>query len=184
MLCDSEKIMNEQSNLHGLIEVSLDISQKKDSNHNLIIFDCSLRNIGLVDIALGNTFLFLDQGIYDDKSNSYMFPFLQKKFLNLPNIANEDCAMSDNCKKGYSLYPRNIEHIDEFFSKHNAENLHTNCFDLPHLSSNSVLYMAPKEKFNEMIIVQLPKGVYRAILVSTPKTHTCDCMCKNICFIV
>lgn len=182
VICEKEELQNRQNNARGLLEVALAITQ--DDNENIIIFDCSLRNIGNADIALGNTFLYIDQGVLDSESNSYMFPFLQKKFLNISGIANEDCVMCDNCRKSRAVYPRGVEHISDFFLKYNNEEIYADCFALPHLSSASVLYMAPKEMFNETIAVRLSKGIYRAILVSVPKSDNCDCMCKNKCFLV
>lgn len=179
MLSEKINLINTKDNARGILEVSLSIVQEECDN--IIIFDCSLRNIGNADIALGNTFLFIDEGILDNCN--YIFPFLQKKFLNIPDIPNEDCAMCNNCRKNHVVYPRNILHIDNFFSEYGNDK-YTACFSLPHLSSDSVLYMAPKEVFNETLAVHLSKGVYRAILVSVPKSDNCDCMCKNKCFYV
>ena len=181
MSCVKEAV---KSSARGLLEVSIDIFQNSDAGSNITIFNCSLRNIGYADIALGNTFLFLDQGILDKNSNSYLFSFLQKKFLDIPDIANEDCAMCDNCRKNHVAYPLNVNHINNFFSEYSHESVYTNCFSLPHLSSDSVLHMAPKETFNETVAIRLHSGLYRAILVSVPKSDNCDCMCKNQCFFV
>lgn len=162
----------------GLLRVSLEIKQFDD----LSIFNCILTNIGYGEIALSNTYLFIDTGVYDEGNMAYSFPFIQKKFLHLADVDDKDCIMSDYCKKSICEYPIDNEFIQEFYRKVTSKDVFSKCFMLEHLSSKSILYMAPQETFNETIVLRFEKGVYRAILVSTP--NNCDCMCSNQCFYV
>lgn len=165
------------SNEKGLLQVLLEVHTYKE----LTQFSCSIANIGGGDIALGNTFLFIDQGIFNEETSAYMFPFLQKKFLGIEGIADEDCVACVQCKKNEAVYPLAYSHIQEFYK----ENIpFCNCYALPHLSSQSILYMAPNETFTEELILKLKQGVYRAILVSVPHPDSCDCICCNRCFSV
>lgn len=165
------------SNEKGLLRVSLEVQTLGE----LTRFSCSVSNVGVGDIALGNTFLFIDQGLFNEETQAYMFPFIQKKFLGIEGIADEDCVACAQCKKGEALYPLSYSHVREFYKGNTS---FCNCYSLPHLSSKSILYMAPKEMFTEELILKLYQGVYRAILVSVPRPGSCDCICCNRCFSV
>ena len=161
----------------GLLHVALDVY-----NYGAMTrFSCSISNIGSSNIELGNTFLFIDQGVFNEQDSSYKFPFLQKKFLGIDGISDDDCIMSAQCKKDEPIYPILYSHIIGFFGE---TSLFHNCYSLPHLSSKSILYMAPHEVFSEELILKLNAGVYRAILVSVPAPESCDCICCNRCFCV
>lgn len=168
-----QKMNNEK----GLLQVSLEVQ----SLGELTRFSCSIANVGIGDIAIGNTFLFIDQGIFNKDNLSYMFPFIQKKFLGIEGIADEDCVACAQCKRNDATYPLSYPHIHEFYKGTTA---FCNCYSLPHLSSQSILYMAPNERFTEEIMLNLNQGVYRAILVSVPCPDSCDCICCNRCFSV
>lgn len=156
----------------GLLRVNLDIRNCND----VTILSSSIANIGKGKIALGNTFLFIDQGIFDDKRHCYEFPFIQKKFLKMKGIADEDCIAAAQCKMGKPVYPIFCPHIEHFY---NGTNSFYNCYTLPHLSSQSILYMAPDEVFTEELVLKFNKGVYRALLVCVPNPESCDCICCN-----
>lgn len=164
---------------HGVLRVSLTTQQ----NENNTIFSCSIQNIGKKEIGLHNTFLFVDQGVYNEKNHSYEFPFLQKKFLGIDGIADEDCIGCALCRKGIVKYPKDTPHIREFYKKSGITPFCA-CYPLHHLSSKSILYMAPNETFTEELVLTLDPGVYRAILMCVPDQSTCDCMCSNKCFCV
>ena len=164
---------------HGLLQVRLSTQQ----SGNNTIFSCRIKNIGNKEIGLNNTFLFVDQGVYNSNNRSYEFPFLQKKFLGIAGIADEDCIGSALCRKGMAKYPNDIPHINEFY-KDSGITPFCECYKLRHLSSESILYMAPNETFSEELVVTLEPGVYRAVLMCVPDQNTGDCMCCNKCFCV
>ena len=145
-------------------------------------FSCEISNIGNSEIKLGNAYLFVDEGIYNSEKSCYEFPFTQKKFLGIDGIDDSDCILCAQCKRDLPEYPIGYSHVSSFYKT--DLNLFHNCYVLPHLSYQSILYMAPGEVFTEEIILKLKPGVYRAILASVPDTSTCDCICCNRCFIV
>lgn len=144
---------------------------------------CRIKNIGEEDVKLHNSYLFLDQGVFNAQTKCFEFPFLQKKYLGLEGIADEDCIGCAQCRKGEPRYPSDCEHIKQFYNEKKGD-LFCCCYELPHLSSSSILYMAQDEQFSEEIILSLSPGVYRAILMCVPEAETCDCMCCNRCFTV
>lgn len=156
----------------GLLRVNLEIRNFSD----VTILSNSIANIGNGEIALGNTYLFVDQGIYNEKKYCYEFPFIQKKFLNMEGIADEDCIAVAQCKLGKPVYPIFCSHIKHFYE---GTDSFYNCYELPHLSSQSILYMAPNEVFTEELTLKLNKGIYRALLVCVPNPESCDCICCN-----
>lgn len=149
----------------------------------IVIFSCSIQNIGNTEIGLHNTFLFVDQGVYNSTNHAYEFPFLQKKFLGIKGVADEDCIGCALCREGRAKYPKDVSHIRQFYANCNLRPF-TECYQLQHLSSASILYMAPNETFSEELVIKLEPGVYRAILMCVPDPKTCDCMCCNRCFCV
>lgn len=161
----------------GLLRVSVDVHQVGEFSQ----LRCSISNIGTADIALNRTYLFVDQGIYNESNSSFEFPFLQKKFLGIDGVADEDCIGCALCKSNNPAYPLSYSHISNFYK---SSKPFCNCYPLPHLSCDSILYMAPDEIFTEDIVLKLKKGVYRAILMSVPKPESCDCICCNRCFCV
>ena len=170
---------NQKVDGHGLLRVSLEAQQSGDNT----VFSCSVQNIGDKEIRLKNTYLFIDQGVYNTVNHSYEFPFLQKKFLGIAGIADEDCIGCDLCKKGIAKYPKDTPHISKFYNESGIIPF-CECYPLYHLSSESILCMAPKETFTEELVVKLEPGVFRAILMCVPDPKTCDCMCCNKCFCV
>ena len=163
----------------GTLRVILDVKQSQNNT----IFSCCIQNIGNTAIGLYNTFLFLDEGVFNPHNNLYEFPFLQKKYLGIEGVADEDCIGCAHCRKGDSTYPMQYPHIKQFYDEFRFEPF-CQCYPLHHLSSNSILYMAPNESFTEELVVKLNKGVYRAILMCVPTPESCDCMCCNKCFVV
>lgn len=71
----------------GLLRVSIDAHQVGE----LTQLRCSISNVGTADIALNRTYLFVDQGIFNERNSAFEFPFLQKKFLGIDGVADEDC---------------------------------------------------------------------------------------------
>lgn len=163
----------------GVLRVDLSTNQNGENT----VFSCSIQNIGTTKIGLHNTFLFIDEGIYNPESQQYDFPFFQKKFLGLEGVAYDDCIGCALCRKGEARYPSEFAHIKEFYEK-SESNVFCRCYQLPHLSSKSILYMAPNERFTEELVIKISKGVFRAILMCVPDQKTCDCMCCNRCFCV
>lgn len=175
----SKEESNQKMDEHGLLRVGLKTQQSGDC----IVFSCSIQNIGNKEIGLNNTYLFVDQGVYNSKNQSYEFPFLQKKYLGIAGIADEDCIGCALCRNGIAEYPKDVSHINEFYKESGITPFYA-CYPLHHLSSKSILYMSPKETFTEELVVTLKPGVYRAILMCVPDQNTCDCMCSNKCFCV
>ena len=164
---------------HGILRVDLSTQQ----NGSNTVFSCSILNVGNVAIGLNNTYLFIDQGVYNSQNRSYEFPFFQKKFLGIEGVADEDCIGCAYCRKGKAEYPKEAPQISEFYKDKKVVPF-CECYSLKHLSSSSILYMGPNERFTEELVLRLEPGVYRAILMCVPNPETCDCMCCNKCFCV
>ena len=95
----------------GLLRVSVDVHQVGEFSQ----IRCSISNIGTADIALNRTYLFIDQGIYNESNSSFEFPFLQKKFLGIDGVADEDCIGCALCKSHKPVYPLSYSHISDFY---------------------------------------------------------------------
>lgn len=52
-------------------------------------------------------------------------------------------------------------------------------FELMHLSSATILYLDPHEEFSDECVVELDRGVYRAMFIVTFKNADCNCSIKH-----
>lgn len=149
-------------------KLKADLHVETISDHAIIT--SRIENIGGKTVTPYNVYLFIDEGILREKGY-YEFPFLLKH-----EGGEYDCVLSKICQKEKLDYPK--DRLGRGF-----QNIHTDCIQLRHLSSESILYIAPAESFMEDVVVKLPKpGVYRAIIVFTAKDA--DCICASKQFIV
>lgn len=173
---------NKEKNTVYLIDINITPLQ-----NNYVQFSASIHNVGDVQIKTLVSNLYIDQGFpvelpndYNSDNDSglsyYKFPFIlehKKMFNNRP-----DCVLCTKCfREMKSGYPE--EYIEqEFKAKKDAVRTH---YALQHLSEKSIMYINPKEKFSEDVIVHFTNsGVYRVTLfVGAADTADCSCATKQ-----
>lgn len=149
------------------------------SVHNKdVILKCQVENISKVDFSLKNCYVYIDSGKYNIQSKEYEFPFLQNRNFNVSQKSESDCIASFYCKNKICHYPENLT-----TTSNQKTSFTCGCYNLNHLSQESLAYIGSNECFNQEIVVHLEKGIYRAILVAIPDEN-CDCKCYSVCFIV
>lgn len=142
------------------------------SGDNAIITS-SVENKGSDRITPKTFYLFIDSGIEKQINGATIFDF--------PNILvhegkDFDCSLAKECKAGrVQCLPQKLL-TKEFQDTYHA------CYQLKHISSESVNFIDPGESFSEDAIFKLEKGVYRVILIGT--TVEADCMCAHKLFVV
>lgn len=147
------------------IELNVEVLYEK-----FAIITSKIENTGGRKVTPNNVYLFIDEGILKEGGN-YEFPFLLKH-----EAGEYDCVLSEICQREKLAYPKDL-------LKKEFHNIHTDCVQLRHLSSESILYVGPGESFSEDVTVELPHpGVYRAMLVFTAKDA--DCICSSKQFII
>ena len=137
------------------------------------IITSSIENKGSDRITPKTFYLFIDSGIEKQSNGATIFDF--------PNILvhegkDFDCSLARACKAGrVQCLPPNLL-TREFQNTYHA------CYQLKHISSESVNFIDPGESFSEDAIFKLQKGVYRVILIGT--SVEADCMCAHKIFVV
>ncbi len=148
-----------------IVELDVEVLYEK-----FAIITSKIENTGGRKVTPNNVYLFIDEGILKEGGN-YEFPFLLKH-----EGGEYDCVLSKICQQEKFAYPKDR-------LKNEFHNIHTDCIQLRHLSSESILYVGPGESFSEDVTVELPHpGVYRAVLVFTAKDA--DCICSSRQFII
>lgn len=129
---------------------------------------CSFENTGMKRIIPKNVYLFVDQG--KEKQGVLCFPFMLRH-----ETGENDCVLSKRCKAGGLVeFPHELRDKDEF------ANEYSHLVFLKHLSSESILFVDPGEKFSEDAVLRLPKaGVYRATVVFTATNADCTCATRQ-----
>lgn len=156
----------------------LEINIEAKVHKNEVILNCQAKNISKVDFSLKNCYVYIDSGIYNTESKEYEFPFIQNKNINIMEKSETDCIASFYCKNKICHYPESLITRDFSHTKSNYE-----CYNLNHLSLESLAYIGSNECFNQEIVVHLEQGIYRALMVAIPD-ESCDCKCYSVCFIV
>lgn len=171
---------NKLDRINLLIEstAKISINMKTSVHENNVILKCQVKNISKVDVILKNCYIYIDSGIYNIKTKEYEFPFLQNRNINISNKSQSDCIASFYCKNKICNYPEIL--VNKPFSENTS--VYT-CFNLEHLSQESLAYIGSNECFNQEIVVHLEKGIYRAMMVAIPDEN-CDCKCYSSCFII
>lgn len=142
------------------------------SDKNAIITS-SVENKGSDRITPKTFYLFIDSGIEKQINGATIFDF--------PNILvhegkDFDCSLAKECKAGrVQCLPQKLL-TKEFQDTYHA------CYQLKHISSESVNFIDPGESFSEDAIFKLEEGVYRVILIGT--SVEADCMCAHKLFVV
>lgn len=137
------------------------------------IITSSIENKGSDRITPKTFYLFIDSGIEKQGNGANLFEF--------PNILvhegkDFDCSLAKACKAGrVQCIPPNL--LSEEFK----DTFHA-CYQLKHISSESVNFIDPGESFSEDAIFKLEKGVYRVILIGT--SVEADCMCAHKIFVI
>ena len=151
-------------------------------NNNHIKITASVQNAGTVEIEPDNISIFIDSGIYNDRTKRYDLPFLLKH-ESKNSKRKYDCILSEYCQTGKEFYPSDIVNNNATYEK--FKNTFRTCYKLSYLSEESILYIGAGEEFSEDIIVNMDNpGVYRAILIVTAKDKACDCICISKQFMV
>ncbi len=137
------------------------------------IITSSIENKGSDRITPKTFYLFIDSGIEKQNNGATFFDF--------PNILvhegkDFDCSLARACKAGrVQCIPPNL------LSSDFQDSFHA-CYQLKHISSESVNFIDPGESFSEDAIFKLEKGVYRVILIGT--SVEADCMCAHKIFVI
>lgn len=154
------------------------IHMEASVHDNNVILKCQVENISKVDFSLENCYIYIDSGVYNIQTKEYEFPFLQNRNISISEKSESDCIASFYCKNKICNYP-------EILAKTlpSQSTLVYTCFNLDHLSHDSLAYIGSNECFNQEIVVHLEKGIYRAIMVAIPD-ESCDCKCYSACFII
>lgn len=139
-----------------------------ETNGFLARISCSYENLGTKQIIPKNVYLFVDQGL--ENEGIFQFPFMLKH-----EAGEYDCVLSKRCKVGGLLqFPKDLQTESKF------KNTYTALISLKHLSSESILFIDPGEKFTEDTVLRLPdKGVYRASIVFTATNADCSCATRQ-----
>jgi hypothetical protein len=143
-----------------------------ETNGFLARISCSYENLGTKQIIPKNVYLFVDQGV--ENEGIFQFPFMLKH-----EPGEYDCVLSKRCKAGGLLqFPKELQTEGKF------KNTYTLLISLKHLSSESILFIDPGEKFTEDTVIRLPdKGVYRASVVFTATNADCSCATRQFLII-
>ena len=142
------------------------------SGENAIVTS-TIENKGSDRITPKTFYLFIDLGIEKQNNGATFFDF--------PNILvhegkDFDCSLARACKAGrVQCLPPNLL-TSEFQNTFHA------CYQLKHISSESVNFIDPGESFSEDAVFKLSKGIYRVILIGT--SVEADCMCAHRIFVV
>ena len=136
---------------------------------NLANIACSYENVGTKRIIPKNVYLFIDQGV-ENEDGTFEFPFILRH-----EVGEEDCVLGKRCKEGgLPCYPQDLRMSSMF------ESTYCNRLLLKHLSSESIIYVDPGEKFSDSMTIRPPgKGVYRAMVVFTAVNADCCCTLKQ-----
>ena len=162
----------------------IDIYVKMLEN-NFVLFSASIQNVGDTQIETQIANLYIDQGIAKELLNDrdkcdvgvmyYDFPFILEHKEEIDG--RPDCVLCKKCFREHDeTYPESVVESGKGFEK-----LFRTHYFLKHLSSNSIKYINPKEKFSEDVIVQFKnEGVYRVTLfVGAMGTADCACATKQ-----
>ena len=137
------------------------------------IITSTVENKGSDRITPKTFYLFIDSGIEKKSNGATIYEF--------PNILvhegkDFDCSLAKECKAG------RVQCLPEkLLTKEFQETYHA-CYQLKHISSESVNFIDPGESFSEDAIFKLDKGIYRVILIGT--SIEADCMCAHKIFVV
>jgi len=139
-----------------------------ETNDNLVRISSSFENSGTKRIIPKNVYLFIDEGI--EKDGIFEFPYMLKH-----DAGENDCVLSIRCKQGgLQQYPSELCRGPQF----NAT--YSKLISLKHLSSESILFIDPGEKFTEDSILRIMKtGVFRATVVFTAVNADCSCTTRE-----
>lgn len=144
-------------------KIQLDVKIDNLSDHRVSVL-ARITNVGGKRFTPDNVNLYLDEGELGE--NQFTFPHLLRH-----DSGSYDCALSLWNQSGRVVYP--IELVTRA-----ARNRFNACFKFRHLSSETILFVAPGESFEENLIIELPKaGVYRAMVVVT--AQDADCICAS-----
>lgn len=136
---------------------------------NLANISCSYENVGTKRIIPKNVYLFIDQGV-EREDGIFEFPFILRH-----EVGDFDCVLGKRCKDGgLQCYPQDLRLSSRF------SNTYSNLYLLKHLSSESIVFIDPGEKFSDSMTIRPPgKGVYRAMVVFTATNADCCCTLKQ-----
>ena len=139
-----------------------------ETNDDLVRITSSFENSGTKRIIPKNVYLFIDQGV--EQNGFFEFPYVLKH-----DAGENDCVLSIRCKKGgLQQYPNELRQsplFDQTYSK---------LLSLKHLSSQTILFIDPGEKFIEDSTLRIKDdGVYRATIVFTAVNTDCSCTTRQ-----
>lgn len=180
-------ILHKHLNKQTVYLIDINVKPLED---NYVRFSASIQNVGDVQIKTLISNLYIDQGTLSDLPNDYYntgqsgvhyykFPFIlehRQKVKGRP-----DCILCTKCfRNNDEAYPEN--YIDQDMKAQNK--LVRTHYKLEHLSKKSIMYINPKEKFSEDVVVHFSNpGVYRVTLF-VGAADTADCSCATKQFVI
>jgi hypothetical protein len=177
-------LLKSDERMQTLYQIDLHVSTLPN---NTVLFSASIENVGDKLITMKASNLYIDQGISVNKGSNvmvngneeigavyYEFPFILQHL----DVKNEkhDCILCTKCKAGDLSYP-----TDGLKDRFKGEKLYRANIELEHLSEKSILYIKPKERFSEDVVLQIKNsGVYRVtFVVTTDGDADCECATKQ-----
>ena len=147
-------------------KIEIDISTTDD----YVTITCTIENRGSHRIVPQNVYLFIDEGVETD--NIITFPFCLKH-----EEGKNDCVLGIKCKSGgVNSFPIDIL-PDNFRNKYHK------MVNLKHLSTESVKFIDPGERFSEDATLRTPhNGVFRVMAIWT--SVNADCLCCTKQFVI
>jgi len=128
-----------------------------NTHENEVIIACSIKSSHPKRLFVDKAYLFIDYGEQEEELFKFEHLLRHKHGEQSCLIEKKMCANQINCYK--DINPSGKGHF----------------FELVHLSSATILYIDPQEEFSDECVIQLPKGVYRAMFIITFKNADCNC---------
>ncbi|MGV8017327.1 MAG: hypothetical protein AB2L26_03945 [Ignavibacteria bacterium] len=132
-----------------------------NSYGNKAIITCTLKSSHPKRLFIDKAYLFIDSGVQMDSVCKF-------KHVLKHEYGEISCQVEKKMTAGSIRSYKDINPDDNGIFH-----------ELSHLSSATILYLDPNEEFSDECVVQLEKGVYRAMFIVTFKNADCNCAIKH-----
>lgn len=187
--CEKEE---EEAKKRSLYQIDI---HTKVLDNQVVLFSAYIENVGEKSITIKRSHLYIDEGIptpfgdkivinkesHEKESGAvyYAFPFLLKHGTE-EGKASDECILCKKCREKDNeniTYPKELLEDALFKDK----DLYNANISLKHLSSESIQYINPDERFSEDVILKFKRsGVYRVTFVVLPEGEAlCECATKQ-----
>lgn len=140
------------------------------SFENKAIITCTLKSSHPKRLFIDKAYLFVDlpESVEHDRIQNNCSKVCKFKHILRHEYGEEACLVEKQMSTG------NIKTYNDINPQGNGL-----FFELMHLSSATILYLDPHEEFSDECVVELAKGVYRAMFIVTFKNADCNCSIKH-----